>query len=110
MIERWYYGLNDDRMVQLKAGLAVVGALLLLWYWLADDVPLLRRWRRLRDGLLIAIGLVSCASWWNLGRFHFNPFIHYYEFYHYYLGAKYAPELGYTRLYDCTVAADSPRQ
>ena len=105
-IERWYYGLNDDRMVQLKAALAVVGAILLLWYWLADDVPLLRRWRRVRDGLLIAVGLVSCASWWNLGRFHFNPFIHYYEFYHYYLGAKYAPELGYTRLYECTVAAE----
>ena len=93
-------------MVQLKAALAVVGAILLLWYWLADDVPLLRRWRRVRDGLLIAIGLVSCAAWWNLGRFHFSPFIHYYEFYHYYLGAKYAPELGYTRLYECTVAAE----
>jgi hypothetical protein len=105
-IERWYYGLNDTSMVQLKAGLAVAGAVLLLWYWLADDIPALRRWRRWRDGLLIALGLLSCASWWNLGRFHFNPFIHYYEFYHYYLGAKYAPELGYTRLYECTVAAE----
>ena len=106
LILRWYHGLNDDRMVQVKAAIAVVGAILLLWYWLADDVPRLRRWRRLRDGLLIAIGLVSCVSWWNIGRFHFNPFIHYYEFYHYYLGAKYAPELGYTRLYECTVAAE----
>ena len=105
-IERWYYGLDDSRMVQIKAALAVVGAILLLWYWLADDVPPLRRWRRLRDGLLITLGLVSCVSWWNLGRFHFSPFIHYYEFYHYYLGAKYAPELGYTRLYECTVAAE----
>ncbi len=106
IIDRWYHALNDDRMVQIKAGIAVVGAILLLWYWLADDLPILRRWRRLRDGLLIAIGLLSCAAWWNLGRFHFNPFIHYYEFYHYYLGAKYAPELGYTRLYECTVAAE----
>ncbi|HEY2743707.1 MAG TPA: hypothetical protein VGL86_03760 [Polyangia bacterium] len=106
-IERWYHALNDDRMVQVKAAIAVVGAILLVSYWLADEVPIFRRWRRLRDGLLIAIGLVSCASWWNLGRFHFDPFIHYYEFYHYYLGAKYAPELGYTRLYECTVAAEA---
>ena len=106
MLELWWRTLNDGRMVQLKAGLAVAGAILLLWYWLADDVPALRRWRRWRDGLLIALGLLSCASWWNLGRYHFNPFIHYYEFYHYYLGAKYAPELGYTRLYECTIAAE----
>ena len=61
----------------------------------------------MRDGLLDRRS-ASCRalSWWNLGRFHFNPFIHYYEFYHYYLGAKYAPELGYTRLYECTVAAE----
>lgn len=106
VIERWYYGLDDSHMVQVKAALAVVGAILLLWYWLADDLPLLRRWRRLRDGLLVALGLVSCAAWWNLGRYHFNQFVHYYEFYHYYLGAKYAPELGYTRLYECTVVAE----
>ena len=106
LIERWYYGLDDNHMVQLKAALAVVGAVLLLWYWLADDMPLLRRWRRLRDGLLIAVGLLSCAMWWNLGRYHFPPFIHYYEFYHYYLGAKYQPELGYTHLYECTVVAE----
>lgn len=105
-IARWYYGLDDSHMVQLKAGLAVAGAVLLLWYWLADDVPWLARGRKLRDGLLIAIGVLSCAMWWNLGRFHFNPFIHYYEFYHYYLGAKYQPELGYTRLYECTVVAE----
>lgn len=95
-------------MLLVKTGLAAAGALLLLWYWLADDVSWLRRGRRLRDALLIVIGIVSCAAWWNLGRFHYGPsfLIHYREFYHYYIGAKYAPELGYTRLYECTVVAE----
>lgn len=98
--------LNDGRMVEIKAGLAVAGAIVLLWYWLADDVPQLRRGKRLRDAALLIVGILSCASWWNFGRFHFEQFIHYHELYHYYLGAKYAPELGFTRLYECTVAAE----
>jgi hypothetical protein len=107
MIHLWLH-LDDVRMVHFKGGLSAVGALLLLWYWLAEDDPKLRRGQRLRDGLLILIGIVSCASWWNLGRFHFTPSftIHYHEFFHYYLGGKYAPELGYTHLYDCAVVAE----
>lgn len=31
--------------------------------------------------------------------------LHEHDFYHYYIGAKYFPELGYMRLYVCTVAA-----
>jgi hypothetical protein len=104
MLHLWLH-LDDMRMVQFKAGLAAAGALLLFWYWLAEQDP---RGRRVRDTLLIVIGIASCASWWNLGRFHFTPsyVIHYHEFYHYYLGGKYAPELGYTRLYECTLVAE----
>ena len=104
MLHLWLH-LDDLRMVQCKAALAAAGALLLFWYWLADQDP---RGRRVRDTLLIVLGIVSCASWWNLGRFHFTGsyIIHYHEFYHYYLGGKYAPELGYTRLYDCTLVAE----
>ena len=32
---------------------------------------------------------------------------HVWDIYHYYVGAKYFPELGYTRLYECTVVAES---
>jgi hypothetical protein len=98
--------LNNDNVVEIKAGLSVAGAIVLLWYWLAEDVPRLRAGRRWRDLSLALIGIASCASWWNFGRFHFDPFIHYHEMYHYYLGAKYAPELGFTRLYECTIAAE----
>src|SRR6185312_3959153 len=60
------------------------------------------------DGLLLGLGLVSCAAWWNLFHFHHGPYtIHYAEFFHHYIGAKYEPELGYTRLYACTVVAEA---
>ena len=41
------------------------------------------------------------SFYWATGK-HFNA----YEFYHYYLGAKYAPELGYAGLYRATFVAD----
>lgn len=108
----WWHRLDDGWMVDVKATVAIIGAGLLLWYFLAEFAPALQRYpwlkrgRRLRDVLLVTLGLVGSMCWWNLGRYHFNSFIHYYEFYHYYLGAKYAPELGYTRIYECTVAAE----
>ena len=102
----WWRSLDDARMVDVKIGVALVGAGVLLWIFLADRTRRLRPGRRARELLLATLGMLACACWWNLGRFHFDSFIHYYEFYHYYLGAKYAPELGYTRLYECTVAAE----
>jgi hypothetical protein len=56
--------------------------------------------------LLAALGVLGLASWWNLGHYHFENYIHVWDTFHYYLGAKYQPELGYTRLYECAVAAD----
>jgi hypothetical protein len=65
--------------------------------------------RRWSDLALIALTILGFFAWWNLGRFHFSTFTHQHEFYHYYLGAKYSPELGYTRLYDCTAAVEAER-
>ena len=103
----WSVWLNNPHMLDFKAWVAGAGALLLFWLFLSDHVPFLRRGRRVRDVLLALLGLLSFACWFNLFRFHFDPFIHYYEFYHYYLGAKYTPELEYTRLYECTVIAEA---
>ncbi|NOT29908.1 MAG: hypothetical protein HOP15_05595, partial [Planctomycetes bacterium] len=50
--------------------------------------------------VLLGFGLWTNSNWQN--RRYFNP----YEFFHYYVGAKYAPELGYTRLYDAAVLVD----
>jgi len=61
---------------------------------------------RKRRLALCALTLISIAAWSNFFQFHYHSFVHRHEFFHYYLGSKYSPELGYTRLYECTVAAD----
>ena len=58
-------------------------------------------------GMAFSLGVLAFACWWNLGAFHFgHRYVHTPEFFHYYLGAKYFDELGYTRLYDCAAAVE----
>jgi hypothetical protein len=61
---------------------------------------------RLRSILLVVLGAVSLLAWPNLLNFHYHGAVHKWEFFHYYLGAKYLPELGYTRLYLCATVVD----
>jgi hypothetical protein len=61
---------------------------------------------RVFDTGLAMIGLLTFFSWWNLGHYHFDHYIHIWEHYHYIMGAKYGPELRYARLYQCTAVAD----
>jgi hypothetical protein len=90
----------------VKLVITAIATSLLLWEWLDKAPGAMPRRARVRTAALAAIGLLSVAAWWN-----FNParvtLVHYHEFFHYYLGSKYAPELGYTRLYDCVAVADA---
>ena len=62
--------------------------------------------RRLR---LTALALAAAAAlaYPNFGFFHvgYRSPVHWWDAYHYFMGAKYLPELGYTRLYEATWAA-----
>ena len=98
---RW---IDNDRMVMLKGWAAAIGTLILLGLLL---IPI--AWRKTRivlDTGLVLSGLFAFAAWWNLGHFHFDHYEHIWEHYHYYVGAKYGPELRFARLYECTAAAD----
>jgi hypothetical protein len=59
------------------------------------------------DRTLALLGVLAVLSWWHVGAYQFGVAFHRWEFFHYYLGAKYSPELGYTRLYDCSAAAEA---
>ena len=98
--------LSHERMLAIKAIVAALGALILLW-----DILLARRnkeslYQGRRKAFLLVVALFAGLCWWNLFRFHFGQTLHISEHYHYYLGAKYFPELQYTRLYECTAIAD----
>ena len=74
---------------------------------------LVSRWGRVwagRQALLqgAGLGLLALAAplaYTNFGLFGGYWSVHYHDAAHYFLGAKYAPELGYTRLYDCLATA-----
>jgi hypothetical protein len=51
--------------------------------------------------------VLAAAGFVNFGFFHVlqRQYIHYWDAFHYFVGAKYLPELGYTRLYEATYVA-----
>jgi hypothetical protein len=62
--------------------------------------------RRLRAALTVLVALAA-AAFVNFGLFHAatrQP-VHHWDAFHYFMGAKYLPELGYTRLYEATWVA-----
>jgi hypothetical protein len=91
----------------VKAAVALAGTILLVAGWALDRAGRPHANARTRDTLLLSLALLAGLCWWNLGLFHRNRYIHEWDTYHYYMGAKYFPELGYLRLYHCTVVADA---
>lgn len=89
-----------------REAVAVLALLAVGWSALAWRFPRLesRRWRR---PLLGAAALLAVLAWTNFLNFRHPLFVHHWELFHYYVGAKYFDELRYTRLYDCAVAAEA---
>jgi hypothetical protein len=85
----------------IKGALCVLGAGAAVWRW--------RRPGRLRPrqpGAPLALLAAVCAlAYVNFGSFHGAGLVHHWEQFHYVLGSKYFPELGYDGLYVASVAA-----
>jgi hypothetical protein len=62
--------------------------------------------RRLRVAIVLLV-VLAAAGFVNFGFFHAlqRQQIHYWDAFHYFVGARYLPELGYTRLYEATWVA-----
>ena len=90
-----------------KLGLALLGALLLWWGSFLKRRGVPGRFQKFRDVFLIVLGILGYTGYYNWGEFHVPKRVHTYEFFHYYVGAKYFPELGYTGLYECASLAEA---
>jgi len=94
------YALAVDIM---KGAIAAVSALCLLYEArrARQHQPIAERWKR---RAAIGLSVAALTAYFNGLRIDY-PFYHRWEHYHYYLGAKYFPEMGYDNLYKCTVIA-----
>lgn len=65
------------------------------------------RFRGRAGGTLLAmLGIAGGLAWWYWGTIPIWNDVHEHDVFHYYLGARWFPELGYTHLYECALAAD----
>ncbi len=103
-----YYWVKDDNTASTVTLTLSLGAFAVIaWgYYLAAQKRG-RDFQLLRDRLLVALGVSAGLGYANFGHLHFNNFIHTWDTYHYYIGAKYFPEVGYDRMYECSITADS---
>ena len=64
--------------------------------------PVAEKWKKIVG---ISLALAAVLAYFNGFRNGYDKAYHRHELYHYYLGAKYFPEMGYDHLYRCTVVA-----
>lgn len=76
--------------------------------WLAASFTSVRC-ERLRSSTIVALSisaLLSIGCYVDWGRFRYGTYLNEWDVYHYYVGTKYADELGYFGLYESTLVAD----
>ncbi|HVT09373.1 MAG TPA: hypothetical protein VHO67_18060 [Polyangia bacterium] len=98
---------ENDASSRLEMCLAIFGVALIGWgLWLRKKGrPDFKK--KLRDRLLMVLGVLSFCAYWNFFSFHFGNYVHMWDTFHYYIGSKYFNELSYDRLYECVAVADS---
>jgi len=91
----------------LRVFFAVAAVGLLLWSWQLEESGRKKLYAKPRRFALAFLGVMGVWGWFNYGNFHSGTFVHVWEHYHYYMGAKYFPELRYARLYECSAIAET---
>lgn len=63
--------------------------------------------KRTKGLLLVGVAALAGLAYFEFGAFHRPGFVHEHDAFHYVLGSRYFPELGYDGLYDCATAAEA---
>ena len=96
---------NYKRCVEIsKAAIAILAAAALFYegHRKGQSRPIAERWKKIVG---IALALAAITAYFNGFRFGYPKYWHRWDQYHYYMGAKYFPELSYKNLYKCAVTA-----
>jgi hypothetical protein len=92
---------------ELKLWIAAAATVLLAAGWMLQARGREEWLARSRGALLVALCLATVFAWWHPYRGSLRAWLHVGDTFHYFMGAKYFDELGYTRLYDCATIADA---
>ncbi|AKT40216.1 hypothetical protein [Chondromyces crocatus] len=87
-----------------KAGIAMMAASCVFYeaHRAGQRRPVAERWKKF---IGITLGVAAILCYFNGFRFGYPKYWHRWDQYHYYMGAKYFPELGYSNLYKCSLIA-----
>ena len=108
---RQFPWLTGDEINLVKLILALVGATLAGIIFFSARRESESKVSRGMKRAYVTIAVFAGLGWWNFFQISNSEFEsthrHYKDIYHYYLGAKFAPELRYENLIRCQLAADS---
>jgi len=104
----WFEKDTWERLMKgMRVTLTMAGALFLIYEVrarrLREKLP--ERLRRRIAYVMTALAFLVYFDFFN-PNVRYDQYYHRHEFYHYYLGSKYSKELGYLRLYECTMIAE----
>ncbi|MEM9693383.1 MAG: hypothetical protein AAGA56_12615, partial [Myxococcota bacterium] len=96
---------HKELVIRVKAVLPVValGCLVFEHHRRSIGRPIAEKWKKY-VGVMLA--LASIGAFYDGFKFGYPRYWHRWDQYHYYIGAKYFPELGYKNLYKCAVVAE----
>jgi hypothetical protein len=100
--EKW-----EGYLRAIRLGLALGGAMFLIYEARARRLlePMRQRTARRIGYFLTFLAFLAYFDFFN-PHTRYSEYYHRHEFYHYYLGSKYSTEVGYIRLYECTLIAE----
>src|SRR5690606_27269378 len=106
----FFYAINqlaaagNQTMNFAKAGIAITAAGCVLYETHRKGIgrPIAERWKKVAG---VALAFAAITTYFDGYKFGYPPYWHRWDQYHYYMGAKYFPELEYKALYKCAVVA-----
>ena len=103
----WLNAARDTSFREMLKALIALGAVgTILFCWLLQ-VGALKAGRKRLVAALAVLAVLAGAAYVEVGHLRFGHYMNPHDFFHYSVGAKYSPEIGYAGLYRATLVADA---